>query len=83
MRLRFSVTDSGVGMPADIVEHMMIPFAKAESSARRSLQGPGLGLSIVRRLLNLMGGELNIDSTPGKGTRVWFEIALSPILAEH
>ena len=73
-RLEFSVTDSGIGIPADKQALLFKPFSQADSSTTREYGGTGLGLSIVHRLAELMGGEVGVDSEAGQGARFWFRI---------
>ena len=70
--LYFEVRDSGIGMSSGQVERIFDPFVQADSSITRKYGGTGLGLAITKNLLDLMGGELKIDSTPGIGTIVSF-----------
>jgi signal transduction histidine kinase/CheY-like chemotaxis protein len=74
-RLRFEVEDQGVGIAADQTETIFRPFEQVGDTQRRA-GGTGLGLAISRQLVRLMGGELNVDSTPGRGSRFWFDIEL-------
>jgi signal transduction histidine kinase len=74
--LRFTVEDSGCGVAHDKLPLLFQPFTQVNNSATRRHGGSGLGLSIVSRLVGLMGGEVGIDSTPGQGTRVWFDLPL-------
>jgi PAS domain S-box-containing protein len=68
----FSVSDTGIGMRPDMFEHLFKPFTQADTSFTRVYQGAGLGLSIVRQLVNLMGGHVSVDSEPGCGTTIHF-----------
>ena len=72
--LALTITDSGIGMEQETVEKFFSPFRQAESSTSRRYGGSGLGLSIVKRLVDLMGGELSVESAPEQGTR--FEVSL-------
>ncbi len=74
--LRFTVADSGCGVAREKLPLLFQPFSQVDNSATRRHGGSGLGLSIVSRLVGLMGGEVGIDSTPGEGTRVWFDLPL-------
>ena len=74
--LRFAVHDTGIGMTADEVARVFEPFAQADSSITRRYGGTGLGLTIVARLVNLMGGEVQVTSTPGEGSCFSFTVQL-------
>ncbi len=67
-RLLLTVRDTGIGIPADKIEAIFESFTQADSSKTRSHQGAGLGLSIVKRLVELMGGGITVDSMVGRGT---------------
>jgi signal transduction histidine kinase/FixJ family two-component response regulator/HPt (histidine-containing phosphotransfer) domain-containing protein len=74
--LRFSVQDSGIGVPPDKLESIFSPFTQADSSVTRNFGGTGLGLTIVRSLVELMGGRITVDSAPGRGSTFSFTVRL-------
>ncbi|PMQ03738.1 Sensor histidine kinase RcsC [Dyella sp. AD56] len=78
-RLRFIVTDTGVGISPDQLARLFQPFTQAEASTTRRFGGTGLGLSICRRLAHMMGGSVQLKSEAGGGTRAIFEVVL-PVL---
>ncbi|WP_250627495.1 ATP-binding protein [Pinirhizobacter soli] len=75
-RIGIDVTDTGVGIAAEVLPTLFAPFTQGEGSTRRRFGGSGLGLSICHQLVQLMGGTIQIQSTPGSGTRVRVELAL-------
>jgi CheY-like chemotaxis protein len=74
--LVFSITDTGIGIPADKVVHIFEKFTQADTSTSRRYGGTGLGLTITRYLVELMGGRLSVRSEPGKGSVFSFSIRL-------
>ncbi len=70
--LRVTVVDTGIGIAADKQAHIFEPFAQADASINRAYGGTGLGLTISRRLVEMMGGTLDFDSAPGQGSRFSF-----------
>ncbi len=74
LRVLFTVEDTGIGIPDDRLKDVFEPFVQGTQSYVRQHQGAGLGLSIVRKLVKLMGGDLSIDDTEGGGTTVYFSL---------
>jgi signal transduction histidine kinase/FixJ family two-component response regulator len=79
---RFSVHDSGIGIPADRVEAIFEKFTQADGSTTRKYGGTGLGLAICLQLVELMGGRLAVESEVGKGSTFYFVIPLEEAPAE-
>jgi PAS domain S-box-containing protein len=77
-RVRLSVTDSGPGIDAATQRRLFQPFSQADESTTRRYGGAGLGLSISRELATLMGGEVGVQSEPGRGSTFWAELPLPP-----
>ncbi len=80
--LRFSVTDTGPGIPPDVGERLFEPFRQADESTRRRFGGTGLGLSISRRIVELMGGRIGFDSSLGRGATFWCTIPFPRVVDE-
>lgn len=74
--LQFQVQDSGIGIPTDKLDLIFKPFAQADASTTRSYGGTGLGLAICKQLVDLMGGEIRVESVLGKGSRFTFTVVL-------
>ncbi|NEQ34651.1 MAG: response regulator, partial [Leptolyngbya sp. SIO4C5] len=80
-RLLFTIRDTGIGIPAEQQASLFEPFFQADSSSTRKFEGTGLGLAICKRLVNLMQGQIWIESRVGQGTKVGFTIAAQPAIA--
>jgi two-component system sensor histidine kinase/response regulator len=72
--LCFEVEDTGIGIHPEAREKLFEPFIQADVSTTRRFGGTGLGLTISRRLIRLMGGDIGVDSVPGKGSRFWITL---------
>ena len=74
VRIYFEVQDSGIGIEKDLIDVIFDPFIQAESGTTRKYGGSGLGLPITQNIVEKMGGELNVESTPGLGSKFSFEL---------
>lgn len=74
VEIYFEIQDTGPGIPEEVKPKLFTPFSQADSSSTRKQGGTGLGLVISKRLIELMGGEIGLESVPGRGAKFWFRI---------
>ncbi len=80
--LRVEVTDTGIGIPADHLDQIFDSFTQADGSMSRRFEGTGLGLTISKHFVSLMGGHIGVVSEVGKGSCFWFEVSLARAAVE-
>ena len=81
-RMRFEIVDTGIGIEQERLIDLFEPFLQAESTTTRRFGGTGLGLTISRRLVAIMGGRIGVRSEPGQGSTFWFELPVEPAAIE-
>jgi CheY-like chemotaxis protein/anti-sigma regulatory factor (Ser/Thr protein kinase) len=82
LTVRMQVEDTGIGIPADRLDRLFKSFSQVDSSTTRKFGGTGLGLVISKQLVELMGGQIGIQSEDGKGTTFWFTLKLAAAASE-
>lgn len=80
--IRIAVRDTGPGIPSDFVESLFRPFSQVDSALVKSAGGTGLGLSVCKRLVELMGGSIGVESALGRGSEFWFELPLRVVAVQ-
>jgi TMAO reductase system sensor TorS len=79
--LRFEVRDTGIGIAPDALANIFDAFSQADGTMRRKYGGTGLGLTIAKQLAHVMGGQIGVDSLPGRGSTFWFTVRVPALAA--
>ncbi len=81
--LDIGISDTGIGIAEDVIKDLFLPFRQADASISRRFGGSGLGLAISKKLMELHGGEISIDSRPGSGTRVTLHMPAERVVSNE
>jgi PAS domain S-box-containing protein len=81
-RLDIGISDTGIGIAEDVIKDLFMPFRQADASISRRFGGSGLGLAISKKLMELHGGEISIESHPGRGTRVTLHMPAERVIQD-
>ena len=80
---RFVVQDTGLGMSPEFLERLFDPFEREESDATKRIEGTGLGMAITKNVVDMMGGSIEVESTPGEGSTFIMTVPLQPLDEEE
>ena len=80
--LRFTVEDNGYGMSAEFLEKVFEPFAREKDERKNGIQGTGLGMAITKNIVDLLGGTISVESSPGQGSTFSVDLELQTVAGE-